>query len=92
MALPLQGNEHLKTLKALGRLRGRAFDRVYLREVVAKPAADAAHFQDIADSTADAALQRWIARRLEAMRDHQALAQRLAPRASGAPAKVRDAL
>lgn len=91
MALPLLGNGHWRTLKALGRARGRAFDRAYLREVVAKPGADAGYYQRIAAETADPALQQWIAMRLQAMRHHQALAGRLATRASGAPANGRAA-
>lgn len=92
MALPLQGNEHWKTVKMLGRARGRAFDRLYLQEVVLRPVVDAAYYQRIAAATADPALQRWIARQLQAMRHHQGLAQQLAPRASGGPPRGRPAL
>jgi predicted outer membrane protein len=91
MALPLQGNGHLKTVKLLGRARGRTFDRLYLQEVVVKPVADADYYQRIAAGTEDPALQRWIARQLRAMRDHQALAQPLAPRTGAAPVRGRAA-
>ena len=78
MAMPMRLSAHNKLLRRLARLRGAAFDRVYLDEVVLPACqADAASYEVAAAQAADPVLKAWARRQLPELRGQIAQAEQV---------------
>ncbi len=80
MALPMLDNDHRKVLKRLGRLGGRKFEREYLELVGQRlPREEIRQYELASGASRDPVLKAWIDRRLPALRDRLAQADRIGP-------------
>jgi putative membrane protein len=75
------------TRDRLSKLSGDAFDRAYMREMVADHNKDVAEFQHASKMAKDSDVKAWAAKTLPTLEEHQKMAKEIHAKVAGAPAK-----
>ena len=80
------GAKHKATRDRLAKLSGEAFDKAYMRDMVADHDKDVAAFQRVSKTAKDDDLKAFAAKTLPTLQEHQKMAKEINAKVGGAPA------